>query len=215
MEEILQIFGITGMALTAFVFIARYIVGHIFSRDLIAHKIKLERDAQQYKHTLDCLLQRFQIQYSRTFEYQADTIRLLYDGIRVISQNIGKVEDTINIPKLFGAAPDSEDFELALDGIRSARGKVLNLLDENDIYLPSSLSVRIRAYLDNTDIPINIKAPWDDCERCPEDIAEWEGLWSERQLKTEELASKLKAEFRRLQGIDILEEQIYESMTED
>lgn len=205
-QDIVVTLGLGGLAMAALAYIARHIVLHVFTRDLAAHKAELDRQVQRHAHELDCLRQQFQIQFSKTYEQQVDAIRQLYDGIGKIRKEIGSTEITIKIPKLFKQSPKADELKQALQGVSKARQAVREFKEEIDIFLPASLSKRIDAYLDSTDIPLDVP-PWRLGNLTESQIDEWQHLWSERQSEADRIADELKTEFRRLQGIDALGQQ--------
>jgi hypothetical protein len=201
MRELFETLGMTGMALASLVYIGKLIITHIFSRDIDAHKAKLDHEMKGHAHQLDCLLQQFQIQFSKTYERQTEVTRQLYDYCRQLLARLDHVAFLIQMEDIF-RNPNPPEVHKAIHAAGKVHGDLARFQDENDIYLPAALSKKLAAFLDLTTKP-SITATLFPEHFTEKMVDDYEQLWTETKPMVEQLLTDLKTEFRRLQGIDI------------
>jgi len=203
MKNIIETLGLAGIAMTALAYLTKQVILNVFSRDIAAYKTSLDREIQRYAHGLTCLRQQFRIQYSKTYEQQVDAIRQLYDGMRHLLRRIEYIHLHIWLGEKYGGDV-TENAGEAFSKATQAHIDLKILFDDNDIYLPESLSQKIGVFLDI--LSKTVDSGTMERDRCSEQVArEWSDLWAKVNPQAKALATELKNEFRRLQGVDTFE----------
>jgi hypothetical protein len=208
-KDILETLGVTTLALAALVYIARQIVLHIFTRDLSIHKANLDREVQRQAHELNCLRMQFQIQFSTTYERQVDAIRKLYDEMRRLLYRLNFVSFRITLMNQFKKS-ELSDIHEAIGEASQVHAAFSKLYEDADIYLPSALSEKVNVFLETSSAPTSKQTLFAD-HFTKEMVDEWTTQWAGTKPKIEKLMADLKTEFRKLQGIDSLDQ--YEEET--
>ena len=181
-------------AIAAVAWLARSLVLHFMSRDLDAHKIRLEEQAKR-------VLLEHEVRYRDLHARRANVIADLYGLIADAASAAKRFLD----PVAFGGEPDTQEKHKKL---LSALGELFQQFDRNRIFLPEETCRRVDSLVEAIRKPTwdyafyvwNPDAAQDDFEG---KYDSWKTAWqsvSEEDGKLAEARAALERDFRSILG---------------
>ena len=184
-------FGITGIAVAAFVWTAKGLFSHFLSRDIENHKRNLERAT--FEH---------QIRFQNLHMKRAEIIDELYG---LIDKALLDLHIAIELSEIHSADSQNEIIERAYNGGK----KLQEFFGRNKIYFSKSFCEQVQSFISRhyeltvKFIPVSKKFASDstDSNEISENIKQWVKIRNELKEEAQPIKSKLEDEFRLLIGV--------------